>query len=300
MKKIGVIGAPCIDEIISPSGEMTEQQLGGILYSYAAMERLARENKYDVTFYPLTFIAEKDSELLRSFFERLSHSDFVFSPRSAEARYNRVRLVYTDEMNRTEHCISILPELLPEHINPNLIASLDGLFINMISGFDISVETIEWIRSHTDAHIHLDVHALTLGKLSERGRHFTPVENWQRWALAVDSVQLNQNEALYFPPRSSKPYVTMMQEIITDNREHSVILTRAEKGCIAYNITSNAKHLIPSRMIETIDTTGSGDVFGGVFALEKTMGKTLEEAATIANEWAGKNTLLRGVMEMVT
>ena len=299
MKKIGIIGAPCIDEIISPTGEMTAQQLGGILYSYAAMERLAHEKNYEVTFYPLTFIAEKDTDLLRSFFERLQHFDFVFSPRSAEAQYNRVRLVYTDETNRTEHCISILPELLPEHINAKLLASLDGLFINMISGFDISIETMEWIRSHTSAHIHLDVHALTLGKLSDRGRHFTPVENWQRWAIAADSVQLNQHEAMYFPPRSSKPYVTMMQEIVDDDRERSVILTRAEKGCIAYDITTSTKHIITSEKIETIDTTGSGDVFGGVFALEKTMGKSLEEAATIANEWAGKNTLIRGVMEMV-
>ncbi len=299
MKKIGIIGAPCIDEIISPTGEMTAQQLGGILYSYAAMERLARENHYYVAFYPLTFIAERDGKLVKPFFDTLTHFDFSLSPRSATAEYNRVRLVYSDEVNRREHCASILPELLPEHFDVDLLRSLDGLFINMISGFDIGVETMEWLRINTNAHIHLDVHALTLGSLSERGRHFAPVEKWQRWAIAADSLQLNQNEALYFPQRSSIPYVAALRSLVDATRNRSVILTRAENGCIAYDISSQEKFMIPAEKVETIDTTGSGDVFGAVFALEKVMGNSLEQAAREANAWAGKNTRMKGVMELV-
>lgn len=299
MKKIGIIGAPCIDEIISPSGDFTGFSLGGILYSYAILERIARERNLEVTFYPFTFIAERDLELLEPFLSKLHHFDLSAATRSADATTNRVQLIYQDEGKRREVCSVILPPLEKNHFNIDLLSSLDGLFVNMISGYDISIETMEWLRKQTNAHIHLDVHALTLGALSESGRCFAPVEDWQRWALAADSVQLNEKEALYFPPSGGEPYLSRIRSI-TDDRQRSVILTRGEKDTIGYDIHTSTKYSVPTEKLAAIDTTGSGDVFGAAFILEKTLGSTTEDAIRSANSWAGKNTLLNGVFELLS
>jgi sugar/nucleoside kinase (ribokinase family) len=300
MKRIGIIGAPCIDEIISPSGEFTGFSLGGILYSYAVIERIARERGLDVVFYPFTIIAERDQEVLDPFFSKLEHFDFSLTPRSKEATTNRVRLIYSDEARRKEVCSVILPELLPEHFAGDLLPSLDGLFVNMISGFDISLGTMEWLRANTRANIHLDVHALTLGELSENGRKFAPVKDWLRWALAANSVQLNEKEALYFPPAGSESYLAQLRKALeNDETERAVILTRGAKDVIAYDITQNRKHIVPIEKVDTVDTTGSGDVFGAVYALERTMGASIENAIRSANQWAGKNTVAKGVFEML-
>lgn len=299
MKKIGIIGAPCIDEIISPSGEVTGFSLGGILYSYAVLERIARERDLDVIFYPLTIIAERDLDFLEPFFTKLEHFDFSYTPRSKDATTNRVQLVYQDEGKRKEVCSVILPEVTPVHLSTDILSSLDGLFVNMISGYDISVTTMEWLRANTSCHIHLDVHALTLGVLSESGRKFAPVDEWHRWALAANSLQLNEKEALYFPPAGSAPYVSQLRQLDNDGIERTVILTRGEKDTIGYNITRSEKHIIPTEKVGTIDTTGSGDVFGAVYLLEQVLGASTPDAIRSANYWAGRNTVMKGVFELV-
>lgn len=300
MKKFGIIGAPCIDEIISPSGECTGFSLGGILYSYAVLERIVREQRLDIVFYPFTIIAERDLELLDPFFSKLEHFDFSLAPRSVDATTNRVRLIYYNEAKRKEVCSVILPELLPEHFSIDLLASLDGLFVNMISGYDISIETMEWLRANTTANIHLDVHALTLGELSDSGRRFAPVKDWLRWALAANSVQLNEKEALYFPPAGSESYLVEVRRVIGDDKtERAVVLTRGEKDVIGYDITLSQKHIVRVEKIDTIDTTGSGDVFGAVYALERTIGGSIEDAIRLANHWAGRNTMLKGVFDLL-
>src|SRR5438128_2492965 len=110
-KRIGIIGQPCIDEIISPAGVMTEQALGGILYSYAAAERAARESQIDVEFLPLTWTSSPDRVLILPFYSLLNHFKDLSKLFPTDSLTNRVRLVYADATNRTEHCPIILPPM---------------------------------------------------------------------------------------------------------------------------------------------------------------------------------------------
>src|SRR5579872_1626877 len=184
IKRIGIIGQPCIDEIISPSGEMTAQALGGIFYSYAAFERAARESGADVEFLPLTWFSKPDEEIILPFISLLAHFKDLSKLFSTDSLTNRVRLVYSDETHRTEHCPIILPPMTSEELSWIDLSSLDGIFINMISGFDISLETLQWIRSQTKAYIHLDIHALVLGELSQSAdspRQITGRKDWKHW-----------------------------------------------------------------------------------------------------------------------
>jgi len=114
-------------------------------------------------------------------------------------------------------------------------------------------------------------------------------------------LDLNEKEAIFFPPAGSGPYISQIRHRSkNDTTERSVILTRGEKDTIGYNITRSEKYVVPTEKLPVIDTTGSGDVFGAVFILEKTLGSSMEEAIRSANKWAGKNTTLNGVFEILS
>lgn len=296
MKKIAIIGAPCIDEVISPSGEITSTQLGGILYSYAAMDRAATIANLDVEIIPLTFISIPDSDYLIPFFKELKHFNFSSAPKTDSLLSNRVRLVYKSDTERSEFCASILPELKPEHFNPELLASLDGIFINMISGFDISVETLKFIRQNTKAYIHLDVHAMILGELSdtpEKPRLVRGVKQWRRWLTNVDSVQMNEMEADWFAVPDLASEIDFVREARSLYKEtgspKGIIITRAERGATCFDfINDKIWNKVPVKR-EIKNTTGSGDVFGAVYTLSKTFGTSEEQSLYQAEEIAGWN-----------
>jgi sugar/nucleoside kinase (ribokinase family) len=296
MKKIAIIGAPCIDEVISPSGEITSTQLGGILYSYAAMERAAALAKLDVEIIPLTYISMLDTDYLIPFFNELRHFNFSSAPKTDSLLSNRVRLVYKNDTERSEFCASILPELTPEHFNQDLLASLDGIFINMISGFDISLDTLKYIRQNTTAYIHLDVHAMILGELSdnpEKPRMVRGVKQWREWLSNVDSVQMNEMEADWFGVPDIASEIDLVREArglykLTGSPK-SIVITRAERGATSFDFANDKIwNKVPVKR-EIINTTGSGDVFGAVYTLSKTFGTSEEQSLYQAEEIAGWN-----------
>ncbi|MDP4220476.1 MAG: carbohydrate kinase family protein [Bacteroidota bacterium] len=300
-KRIGIIGQPCIDEIISPNGEMISQSLGGILYSYAALERAAQESAADVEFLPLTWTSIPDREILLPFYSGLHHFRDLTKLFPTDSLTNRVRLVYSDEKHRSEHCPIILPPLTSEELSWVDLASLDGLFINMISGFDISLETLQWIRSKTDAYIHLDIHALVLGELSTietLPRVITGRKDWREWVSVVDSVQMNETESDWLGAPEIITEKNLLSEIrrlfLQNGRPLTAVITRSDRGATLFDFQhEKIWNKEPTKRIIS-DTTGSGDVFGALYTLTRTLGTSEQEALWHAETWAGWNTELHG------
>jgi hypothetical protein len=305
-KRIGVVGQPCLDEIISPTGEMTSQALGGILYSYAAFVRAVRESGADVEFLPLTWFSNPDREMILPFFALLDHFKDLSKLFPTETLTNRVRLVYSDEIHRTEHCPTILPPMTSEELSWVDLASLDGLFINMISGFDILLDTLEWIRSQTKAYIHLDIHALVLGNLSHdpnEPRKIKGVKHWREWVANVDSVQMNEMESDWI----GAPEFTTEKQLLSEIRKiyeqkaspKTVIITRAERGATSFDFDHEKIWNKEPVKREIKNPTGSGDVFGALYTLTKTLGTSEQEALWHAETWAGWNTELQNLEEIL-
>jgi hypothetical protein len=305
-KRIGIIGQPCIDEIISPTGEMTSQALGGILYSYAAFERAARESTANVEFLPLTWFSNSDHEIILPFFSLLRHFKDLSKLFPTDSLTNRVTLVYSDEANRTEHCPIILPPMTPEELSWVDLASLDGLFINMISGFDISLDTLKWIRTQTNAYIHLDIHALILGELSDNlniPRKIEEVKHWREWVTNVDSVQMNEIECDWL----GAPKITSEKELLSEIKKlaekqgspKTAIITRAERGATSFDFVHEKIWNKDPVQREIKNPTGSGDVFGALYCLTKTLSTSEQEALWHAETWAGWNTELQNLGEIL-
>jgi sugar/nucleoside kinase (ribokinase family) len=177
----------------------------------------------------------------------------------------------------------------------------------MISGFDISVETMKHIRANTKAFIHLDVHALVLGDLSydpATPRQLHGVKGWRDWMTSCDSVQLNEKESDWL----GAPEIASEIELLRQTKElftkggspRSVIVTRGERGATLFDFASEQIWNKTPEPVEVRNTTGSGDVFGGVFIVCKTFGTADQEALWQAETYAAWNTKLEKLEDILS
>src|SRR5579883_2177543 len=313
---IGILGQPCIDEIVhvgtNGARPMQSFALGGILYSLAAMERLMKDRgSLSDRFTALMWLSEPDKRKLEPLlckFERMS--DDGLWPTSEPC--NQVQLVYDENGDRTEHCPHILPPVEKAQLTPELLESLDGLFVNMISGFDVSLDTLELALSNCKKrpYIHLDIHALVLGSLSERGNSTsygggrTPhgVHNWRRWLSLADSVQLNELEVRWLadPEITTEHHLLKVLEQRTTELPKQIIITRAAKGASLYDLTDGEVHHSVPPPVKTMETTGSGDVFGAAFIFFMLKNWSTAEALHEAVRWASWNTTLKTIDQILS
>ncbi len=308
--RIGVLGQPCIDEIVHLGKHSApKRELGGVLYSYAAMERLMRERgSARDSFVPLTWLSNPDRAILEKLLGTFDQMDTAPGLWPTDSQTNRVQLVYRADGHRTEHCPHILPPITREQITPALLKTIDGLFVNMISGFDIALETLEAALHKTSKrpYVHLDVHALVLGPLSQAttgekfggGREPHGVAGWRRWMALADSVQMNEFEARWLAQpeiRSEEDLLREIERMDSNARPKQVIITRAARGASVYDLAVGEAHHVPAPKMEVIETTGSGDVFGAAYIFFVMHGKSPEDALREAVVWATWNTTLKTI-----
>jgi hypothetical protein len=90
---------------------------------------------------------------------------------------------------------SIAPPIPFERVKPFL--NTGGVLVNMVSGNDLALETLDLIRiavRDDEIPLHLDLHNLTTGVNERYERVRRPVERWRRWAFMADILQCNQEE----------------------------------------------------------------------------------------------------------
>ena len=181
----------------------------------------------------------------------------------------------------------------------------------MISGFDIDIETLETALhgSKKKPYVHIDIHALVLGSLSERdehapfggGREPRGVKEWKRWLALADSVQLNELEVRWFADPEIKSESELLKYILLSHqfpKLRNLILTRAERGATLFDFENEMVYNASTPPINAIETTGSGDVFGSAFIYFMLSGEA-EEALEKAMEWASWNTTLRSIDQIL-
>ncbi|MDP4199146.1 MAG: carbohydrate kinase family protein [Bacteroidota bacterium] len=313
--RIGIIGQPCIDEIFhrEKPTEKPVLALGGVLYSYAAMERLIQANGSDADWFePLTWHSRQDAAFINSLLDKLPHLERESGLWPTDALTNRVQLVYYSSGERAEGCPNALPELTPEQLTPEYLGQLDGLFVNMISGFDVSIETLEagLNKAAKRPFIHLDVHALVLGDLSQpltpgqygKGREPRGVKNWRHWLEVVDSVQLNEFETRWL----GYPEVTSEGDLLDFARQHGpwanlkfLIVTRGARGATLHDLKSGEIHHAAPPKVNVANATGSGDVFGSAFLYSTLRGSPPPHALKEAVRWATWSATLPSVEQIL-
>jgi sugar/nucleoside kinase (ribokinase family) len=290
--KFLVVGHLCLDVIHPPDGPEVESY-GGIYYAVAALASLARSTD-EIS--PVFGVNKNEYAALIEHLARYPNVDtsgiFKF-----EEPTNRVHLYYRDKQNRIECSKDIAAPIPYERIRRHL--SVDGILVNMISGSDVTVETLDHIRLAIRSHgipLHFDFHSLTLGIKPDHERVRRPLEMWRRWAFMTDTVQLNEEEigGLTLERLTEQQTVGHLLTLSVKG----VIVTRGERGATLYH--SEHKKVLRNdyegmRQENAVDTTGCGDVFGAAFLYQYARTKDLLASTDFANRAAAAKTRQMGV-----
>jgi len=260
--KFLLIGHYAVDVFHLTRGR-TDERPGGILNSAVALAGIVGEKDRIV---PVCGVHEGDYDAL---IERLAafpviDSSGVFKTPSAT---NCVEY-YPQEGGTVAACPKVIAPPIPfERIRPFL--GVGGVLVNMVSGEDITLETLDQIRMavRSDAiPLHLDLHNLTLGVNEKQERYRRPVEQWRRWAFMIDTIQCNEAEI-----------AGLTVERLPENRTAGHLLTLGVKGVVVTRGGNGAslycnehKNLVrkdfpTTNGIRATVTVGAGDAFGAAF-----------------------------------
>ncbi|MBI5472012.1 MAG: carbohydrate kinase family protein [Ignavibacteriae bacterium] len=286
-----VVGHLCLD-VIHPVDEPEIRSYGGIYYAMATLASLAVNGDRVV---PVFGVNTNDYEPLIRHLKKFPNVDtsgvFTFDEPT-----NNVHLFYQTAETRIE-CSKDISKPIPfQRIKGFLKA--DGVLVNMISGFDITLNTLDEIRMAVREQkipIHFDYHSLTLGVQENHERFRRPVSDWRRWAFMIDTVQLNEEEIAGLPLEPSTEQQTVGHLLTLG--VHGLVVTRGERGATLF--TNEHKKVIHAdvtgRQIErSRDATGCGDVFGAAFHLHYVKTHDLLAATEFANRVAAAKAQMSG------
>lgn len=162
----------------------------------------------------------------------------------------------------------------------------DGIFINMITGFDISVDTLEKIRVVKKGILYCDIHSLARGIGENNKRTFRKIPMIERWLKCLDIIQVNESEFLTLSDSNDK------EQIIDEIFNYGVkglIITKSKKGVEGYFKEMNTikKYFLDAESVNSINSVGCGDIFGSVFFYSYICHKDFGYSLRTANYFAG-------------
>lgn len=287
------------------------KQFGGILYSLVSLAVISSGR---ATVYPVMNIGEDEYENITGFLRNIRNINLSFINK-VKNRTRIVNLFYKDnisvinvstkktydrEENSTEPTLPVeyreIKELLPE---------LNGILINLVSGVDITLNSLQKIRSSFRGYIHMDLHNLVMKTFPDGKREQRPVKDWQKWTSMSDTLQMNESELNILTGDNVSEYETT-QNILNNSQTKAIVVTRGSTGVSLYElnvIDKNPKRTDIPRIDcpAFIDSTGCGDVFAAGFFYKNAENKISDPitAVNFANKMASVNASLHGVEDLV-
>lgn len=250
--KILLIGHSIIDHFDESGNEISKP--GGIFYSSLGILSLV---KPEDEIFLLTGWNQKTIHL----FEKLySKANLTFANKIEEMP--EVLLKTSGEGERKETYKNLSSQLSIDQVKD--WDQLDGILINMITGFDISLDQLKTIRKNFTGTIYFDVHTLSRGVGINMQREFRPIPNVKDWLANIDILQCNENELNTIV--QNKTEIESAVEIIRLGVK-IVIITKGNKGAhLHYDSNGEIKsYFMNAVKINTVNKVGCGDIFGAVF-----------------------------------
>lgn len=272
--------------------EQAVETLGGIFYSIAALSASLSEND---RVFPVFGIHEAEYDAIVERLQSLGNLDpkGVFKTKEP---VNDVHFFVNPAGGRTECSKHIASPIPFQRIKSFL--DVDGILINMASGFDILLETLDNIRMNIrddGIPIHFDFHSLTLGIDEEFKRFRRPLSDWRRWCFMLNSIQASEEESagLTAERYDETTLINQMMPLMVSG----LVITRAERGAtlIRQEHKKLFRHNIPGIEVPAVvDTIGCGDVFGAAFFAEYLRTKDFVQASEAGNRAASFKSTFRG------
>jgi sugar/nucleoside kinase (ribokinase family) len=249
--KLLVIGHSVLDFIKSDK----EQKIsaGGIFYSISALNRLTSSDD------EIYLCSQYDVETYSHFKQEVEKVNNKFLQKVE--KIPRVHLNLQKDRERHEAYENITNNL---SINISDLNIFDGILINMITGFDITLDQLKEIRNSFSGIIFIDIHTLSRGLNEDYKREFRLIPDFENWSKCLDIIQVNQNE-LY--TLSHKKIEMEIVEELFNCGVKILCVTKGELGAKVYYKMQNdvASYFVAARKINNPNVIGCGDVFGASF-----------------------------------
>ena len=268
--KILVIGQS-LEDHINYKGKTTVKP-GGIFYTVVGLKNFL-ESEDELLL--LTSVEEKHLAIFSPLYDDIEKTYFSYVE-----KIPRVYLNITDENERGE-CYSLVNQNLSmEQVKD--FKAFDGILINMITGYDITIDQLRKIRSQSDRPIFFDVHTLARGIDEDGTRSFRTIPLFEEWAENIDVLQVNEIE---FSSLFSCDDKREIIKIIFGCGVKILIVTKGELGASVYYKKNEEiiSTFVSSLKFETKNKVGCGDVFGAVFFYNYIKDKNIDKALKLAN-----------------
>lgn len=271
-----VIGHSVVDKIIEK--EHCSIKPGGIFYTVISL--LSQIESGDKIFL-CSNVDEKNSVLFKHVYDWVER-EFLNTVNSIP----NVELVLSENGERKETYSEIAENLiLPEKD----FDRFEGILINMITGYDISLLQLKEIRKSYDGIIYFDVHTLSRGVDKELNRDFRQIKNFDEWAKCIDILQANESELKTLS--SKREEITIVEELFSYGI-NQIVITRSDKGAtVFYKDLNSIKYVFKEILhLKAVNKVGCGDVFGAVYFYNCIKHKKIHLALEQANLYAGIST----------
>lgn len=196
-RRVGVIGTFVWDVIHGRDAARTVvhreapvEEWGGITYALAAFDA-ALGDGWELV--PLVKVGEDLAPRAQDFLRTLRRIAPDAAPIVVPYPTNRVELVYRDAQRRSEVLTGGVPGWSWIGLAP-LLHDLDALYVNLIAGWELDLDTLRLVRQRFRGPIYCDLHSLVLGVADDGLRTPHPVPDAAEWCRCVDLLQVNEEE----------------------------------------------------------------------------------------------------------
>ena len=308
-RRLGVVGSFVWDVIYGRDPRDTPvEEWGGITY---ALEALDAALTPEWEFVPLIRVGEdlapKARELLRSY-RRIAPDAAVI-----EVPYpnNRVELRYVSDERRSEVLTGGIPAWSWLGLKP-LLRDIDALYVNLISGFELELETAQLLRQHYRGPIYCDLHSLLLAVQPDGLRTPRTLPNVAAWCRCFDLLQVNEDEMRLLAPDPLALAATALAQGVrcltvtlgkrgvayfADASFERLDLTAGTHALASAATAPIRTELVPpaqTRALAGGDPTGCGDVWGATYFSRLVAGDKFTDAMRAAQLAAARNVEHRG------
>lgn len=272
--KILVIGHSVEDHIHQNNEE--EVKPGGIYYSVLGLTKIVA---VDDEIHLVTALQKSNQHLFSDIYDKINKKNISWID-----EIPKVHLIIHESEERTECYENISKNL---DIDFSALSGFEGILINMITGYDITLEQLKKIRRNFSGMIYLDVHSLSRGITENKTRVFRQITNFNEWASCADFIQANQLEVKTLSNREDE--FDISSEILKFETK-ALIVTKGDKGASVYfKPSEKIEHIhVPAEKVKSVNKVGCGDIFGSVFFYTYLKSKNIKESLVTANSAAGK------------
>lgn len=315
-RRLGVIGTFVWDEIYGRDpAQAPIQEWGGITYALAGLDA-ALSDDWEIV--PLIKVGSDLAQRARDYLSTLRRLAADGAVIEVPYPNNRVTLRYESSERRSEQLAGGIPGWHWLGLKP-LLVGIDALYVNLISGWELSLETAQLIRQHFTGVVYCDMHSLLLAVDAEGYRVPQIVPNVASWMQCFDLLQVNEDElALLAPdamalaatamaagvsvinvtlgPRGAVYFAAPKFERLSDLKRAPLPVSGAVGGAIR---TALVPAVHPAD-VGTGDPTGCGDVWGATYFARLLAGDKLGDAIDAAMRAAARNLTHRGATSLAS